>query len=89
LCTVITADKGLRLLCGGGSKGNKIQQHSFHLGCWRRAVEALDDEDAKRELLISPSEIGVSSGVGLSWKDLTAEGERGDHKRMGVGSLSY
>lgn len=62
----------LRLLCGGLPKDRKIQHHAFHIRCWLGAINAVDDEAAKTQLMVSPSDI-CNNKHGLSWEDLTPE----------------
>jgi hypothetical protein len=72
-CQDTPSTEGLRLLCGGPpNKQGKIRQHAFHLHCWLKAiVDNVEDETAKGELLVSPTEIGAACKIGLSWADLT------------------
>jgi hypothetical protein len=71
-CQDCPSKEGLRLLCGGLSKGKKIQQHAFHIQCWLGAMNDVDDEAAKAQLMVSPSDI-CTNKRGLSWEDLTPE----------------
>ena len=60
----------IKLLCGGNpNRLGKIQQHAFHISCWRDAItkSGLSDGD-KRKILISCKDIGKRRG--LSWGDL-------------------
>jgi hypothetical protein len=79
-CEDAPSSVGLRLLCGGSSKGNKIRQHAFHLECWKKAImegcAAPDDEECRKALLldIKPQDIvGRSTAHGIGWNNLTEE----------------
>jgi hypothetical protein len=54
----------LRLLCGGGKKGKKVQSHPFHFKCWKAAL-------VDKELMVDPQQIGRHKRRGLRWEDLT------------------
>lgn len=72
-CQDTPSTDGLRLLCGGSTnQQGKIRQHAFHIECWLRAMIHVNDESARNELVIAPSDI-VSRNGGLSWSDLTAD----------------
>ena len=71
-CQDCEGEEGVRLLCGGLPKGKKIQQHAFHIQCWVRAMDAVNDDAAKAQLMVSPSDIR-NNRLGLSWDDLTEE----------------
>lgn len=73
-CEDTPSTEGLRLLCGGPpNQHNKIRQHAFHIQCWLKSISSVDDEDAKKQLLISPTDIGKDNKLGLAWKDLTED----------------
>ena len=71
-------DHPIRLWCGGGAtKQGKVQEHAFHIQCWRRAV-AVDDEELANEFKHDMKEIGKKARRKghLSWESLTAEEQK-------------
>lgn len=73
--------EGLRLLCGGPpNQQNKTRQHAFHIQCWLRAMNKVNDDNAKQQLIVAPTEIGKHSKLGFSWQDLTEDEQATVHK---------
>ena len=71
-CTDVPDHDGLRLHCGGSTKGMKIRRHAFHVACWKDAIRKSNlDDVARRAILVHPREF--LSHCGLSFDAISPE----------------